>query len=65
MYFLIVPDLLVSKHNCLTVRKIFCLRAWLKFGKLYRGENESYCFYWTVLNLLLENVLNNMVLIKE
>jgi len=29
------PDLLVSKRNRLTatVRKIFCLRAWLKFGK--------------------------------
>jgi len=51
MYFLIVPDLLVSKHNCLTadsVRKIFCLRAWLKFGKLYREKNENYCSYWTV-----------------
>jgi len=43
-------DLFISNRNHLTtdtIRKItFCLRAWLKFRKLYQEENKNYCWYF-------------------
>jgi len=36
-------DLLVSKRNRLTsdtIRKMFCLRTWLKFGKYYYTKEK-------------------------